>query len=1227
MTRLKSFSRFLLVPALLISLLAGISAPAFVNAAPKLQVATSIVISEFRTTGPNGGSDEFIELYNPTNSEIDLSGWKLKKSADCGAASATPLYTFLAGTSLASGQHLLVKGSNFSGVFDFSATLSIADTGGIAVTNAADILVDAVGMCNTTEFVEGNSLNPLSGTANQSYERKDNGCTDADNNSTDFIWNQTSSNPQNLEVLPVPCLGVTNVTADISADGTHTTTVNPLIPITVTFSNNVDVTGAPQLLLETGTTDRSAVYASGSGTNTLTFNYTVQTNDVSSDLDYVSTTSLSLNGGTIIGAVGNANLTLPSPGTTGSLGANRNIIIDNQIIPSTISFKRQDPLSINTNANSIIFRVTFSEAVLNVDAADFTISGASGTIAVAPVNTSTYDVTISNGNLANLNGNVGLNLSGTQNITDAVLNSLPATEPATDEFYTLDNFSPSVAINQAAGQVDPANTTPVNFTVEFDEPIDVSTFTSSVITQTGIASSLVTWSITDISVDHTVFTLSATSVADTGDYLQPSIAVGKVKDLAGNGNNASTSTNLDSSRVFYNDNVSPTVTINQSSTQTDPTGILPVKFTVVFSEPIIASIFTPSDITQSGTATGITWSIADSGDHKTFTLSATAVTGRGTLIPSIAANRVTDFVGNNNTASTSADNTVTYETTAPTVTVNQAVGQADPTSALPINFTVVFSEPIVVSTFTTADISQTGTATGVTWNIVDSGNHMTFTLSASSLTGSGTLIPSISSNKVTDLAGNNNQASTSTDNIVTNTGIFPTPTKTATPTRTVSPTSTTVATLTLLINEVAWGGTTSSSEDEWIELYNPGTADIDLRNYVLKTDSDNVRISWDVTDEDFVIEAGTYYLIEKGADDFAVSDIHYDKYFTGNIIDANETLRLIHIPTNQLVDIVNADGGAWPAGFPITIGTTTIKASMERYGTRQDGPASWVTNTGVVKNGLDAGFPNGCTITGTTCTTAPRAINGTPRQANWASIVTVTPSRTPTATSRAPTPFRSATPAVRLVGRPIINEFLARPGFDWNQDGKVDVFDEFIEIKNVGPVDISLSGWRLDDEANIGSNPFTLPNIILKPFERIVFYGLATNILLSDGGDTVRLLNPSGQIYDSYTYPVAKTEDQSICRLPDGDNNDFGFGEWFTDCIPTPNIVNTREGTVPSAPGGETFEPAICPLPDTLPADFLFAECRGYGSNIWNTFYWDQPGWQGEQYVPENMSKWETFVK
>ena len=70
-------------------------------------------------------------------------------------------------------------------------------------------------------------------------------------------------------------------------------------------------------------------YSSGTGSNTLTFNYTIGSGETSSDLDYVATNSLALNSGTIKDAAGNAaTLTLASPGASNSLGNNKALIVD-----------------------------------------------------------------------------------------------------------------------------------------------------------------------------------------------------------------------------------------------------------------------------------------------------------------------------------------------------------------------------------------------------------------------------------------------------------------------------------------------------------------------------------------------------------------------------------------------------------------------------------------------------------------------------------------------------------------------------------------------------------------------------------------------------------------------------------------------------------------------------------------------------------------------------------
>jgi hypothetical protein len=115
---------------------------------------------------------------------------------------------------------------------------------------------------------------------------------------------------------------VSNVTSP-TANGTYG--IGATITITITFSEVVTVTGAPDLALNSGGT---AKYNSGSGTNTLTFTYVVAVGQNSSDLDYTSTTALTLNGGTIKDLAGNAaTLTLAAPGAAGSLGANKNIVI------------------------------------------------------------------------------------------------------------------------------------------------------------------------------------------------------------------------------------------------------------------------------------------------------------------------------------------------------------------------------------------------------------------------------------------------------------------------------------------------------------------------------------------------------------------------------------------------------------------------------------------------------------------------------------------------------------------------------------------------------------------------------------------------------------------------------------------------------------------------------------------------------------------------------------
>ena len=82
------------------------------------------------------------------------------------------------------------------------------------------------------------------------------------------------------------------------------------------------------MALNAGTT-ATAVYAGGSGSNILTFNYVVAAGDAASPLDYTSTSALTLNGGTIEDAAGDvASLILPAPGCQDDGLARLSITID-----------------------------------------------------------------------------------------------------------------------------------------------------------------------------------------------------------------------------------------------------------------------------------------------------------------------------------------------------------------------------------------------------------------------------------------------------------------------------------------------------------------------------------------------------------------------------------------------------------------------------------------------------------------------------------------------------------------------------------------------------------------------------------------------------------------------------------------------------------------------------------------------------------------------------------
>ncbi len=168
------------------------------------------------------------------------------------------------------------------------------------------------------------------------------------------------------DTLAITVNPINPVITDISVsnpDGSYK--VGDVITVTISFDMAVIVDtfgGVPSLLLETGLLDRAATYVSGSGSNTLTFSYTVQAGDISADLDYQSTGALALNGATIRSASSeDAILTLPVVGGTDSIAGQHGIVIDG-LVPQVTS------VSVPVNGTYVAgqnldFTVNLSEAV------------------------------------------------------------------------------------------------------------------------------------------------------------------------------------------------------------------------------------------------------------------------------------------------------------------------------------------------------------------------------------------------------------------------------------------------------------------------------------------------------------------------------------------------------------------------------------------------------------------------------------------------------------------------------------------------------------------------------------------------------------------------------------------------------------------------------------------------------------------------------------------------
>ncbi|QQS38368.1 lamin tail domain-containing protein [Candidatus Woesebacteria bacterium] len=208
-------------------------------------LSNHVVISEIQISG-NSANDEFVELYNPTGSAINLEGWRLTRKTASGTESN--LIANISGTIPANGYFLITHASyegSTTADSNYSATSNaIASNNTVILYSDAGVtMMDKVGMGNAIDFEVQAVSNPE---ALGSIERKANSYStsqsmsaggldehsgngeDSENNVSDFVV-KTISTPQNN-------LSQTEASQAVSATPTPSVSTTPSPTPTTTQS-------------------------------------------------------------------------------------------------------------------------------------------------------------------------------------------------------------------------------------------------------------------------------------------------------------------------------------------------------------------------------------------------------------------------------------------------------------------------------------------------------------------------------------------------------------------------------------------------------------------------------------------------------------------------------------------------------------------------------------------------------------------------------------------------------------------------------------------------------------------------------------------------------------------------------------------------------------------------------------------------------------------------------
>jgi hypothetical protein len=290
-----------------------------------------LIVADIGSAMYVSGASASVDANNNINQVWDLNdifasnGLEALHAGDFEVVNLAPILTGLSASSGAAGSQLTITGQNFSGaagrISVFFGGVAASSVNVVSDTQISVIVPNGSGTVDVTVQSGLNETDNVSSNPN------------ANVNAPIFGYGTSAVSPADkFTYTPSTTPAVVTSVSSTTANGTYGTGAG--ITVTVAFNKPVNVTGNPILALNSGGT---ATYTSESA-NTLSFSYVVAAGQNTPALDAASTNALTMNGGTIQDSTNTAaNLTLPAPGLSGSLSANKSIAIDTTA-PTVVSY-------------------------------------------------------------------------------------------------------------------------------------------------------------------------------------------------------------------------------------------------------------------------------------------------------------------------------------------------------------------------------------------------------------------------------------------------------------------------------------------------------------------------------------------------------------------------------------------------------------------------------------------------------------------------------------------------------------------------------------------------------------------------------------------------------------------------------------------------------------------------------------------------------------------------